>query len=53
MSTPVVIIALGFAAGAAYVLRRWIGSAPSDRGIDVGAVSTTWLSERRKDSPAE
>ena len=53
MSTSIVVIALGFVAGATYVLRRFIGSAPSDRGIDVGVVSTTWLSERRKDSPAE
>jgi hypothetical protein len=53
MTTSAILIALGVVAGVSYALRRLVGSRPPDRGIDVGVVSTNWLSERRKDSPAE
>lgn len=55
MNMSAIIIALGVvaAATATYVLRRFVGQTPPDRGIDVGMVSTNWLSERRKDSTAE
>jgi hypothetical protein len=53
MNASVIIIALGFVAGATYLLRRFIGYTPPNRGIDVGEVSTSWLIERRKDAPTE
>ena len=53
MTTSAILIAFGLVAGVSYALRRLIGSRPPDRGIDVGVVSTNWLSERRKDSPVE
>ena len=53
MNATVILIALGIAAGTTYLFRRFVGSTPPNRGIDVGEVSTNWLIERRKDAPTE
>jgi hypothetical protein len=53
MNAPVIVAALALVAGATFLFRRFLGYAPPDRGIDVGEVSTTWLAERRKESPTE
>lgn len=49
MTNALIVIALaGFGA---YLVRRVLRHSPSGRGIDVGAVSTGWIAEHRREEP--
>jgi hypothetical protein len=50
MTNALIVFAL--AAAGAYLWRRALRDTPLGRGIDVGAVSTGWIAEhRREDTP--
>jgi hypothetical protein len=46
-----VLIVVALAGVGAYLLRRALAQAGSGRGIDVGAVSTGWIAEHRREEP--
>jgi hypothetical protein len=49
MANAFIVAAL--AAAGAYLLRRALRVSSASRGIDVGAVSTGWITEHRREEP--
>jgi hypothetical protein len=49
MTNALIIVAL--AGVGAYLVRRVLRAAPAGRGIDLGAVSTGWIAEHRREEP--
>jgi hypothetical protein len=45
------LIVMALAGVGAYLLRRAVRSHSTARGIDVGAVSTGWIAEHRREEP--
>ena len=46
-----VLIVVALAGVGAYLVRRVLLSSPMARGIDVGAVSNSWIAEHRREEP--
>ena len=46
-----VLIVLALASVSAYLVRRALRASRTERGIDVGPVSTNWIAERRREEP--
>ena len=46
-----VLIVLALAGFGAYLVLRLLRHSPPGRGIDVGAVSTGWVAEHRREEP--
>jgi flagellar biogenesis protein FliO len=49
MANLLIVVAL--AGAGAYLVRRVLRSFPAARGIDVGAVSNTWIAEHHREEP--
>jgi hypothetical protein len=49
MTQALIVVALALAG--AYLVRRALGHVPAARGIDVGAVSSSWIAEHRREEP--
>lgn len=49
MANALIVVAL--AAVGAYLVHRAMRASMAGRGIDVGAVSTGWIAEHRRDDP--
>ncbi len=49
MTNALIVVAL--AGVGVYLVRRVLRDNPDDRGIDVGAVSTGWIAEHRREEP--
>jgi len=49
MTNALIVVAL--AGVGAYLVRRVLRASTADRGIDAGAVSTSWIAEHRREEP--
>ena len=45
------LIVMALAGVGAYLIRRVVRSHAAARGIDVGALSTVWIAEHRREEP--